>query len=201
MSLVRITLGMNTQNCPAPYEAFLKCPTLVKIHILTTARLQCVLRVPQFRSQLHLMTQRSADDDVRSLKSVSCVIIDPKADVLQFIFLLPAHSNLPLFCWCTSIGRGDAFDVIFSSNDFDTAKSARDFLCNFLINVQRNVSQCFCCSCRGDVLHRAKRPEQLATICAERACGDQRLARRGQRSVGFTKKDACARDKMHCVLP
>ena len=119
--------------------------------------------------------------------------------MLQFTFLLPGLSNLALFAGCTSGQSGERLGLHeYIHHDFDTAKPARNFLCNFLINVRRNVEKCFCCSCKIEVLHRAKQPEQ--PICAERAWGNQRLARPGQRSVGFTKKDACARDKMRSVL-
>ena len=67
-------------------------------------------------------------------------------------------------------------------------------LCNLLSNLQRNIEKCFCCSCRGGVLHRATQSEQLGTICTEKAL------RRSRWSVGFTKKSTHARGKLRCKL-
>ena len=73
-------------------------------------------------------------------------------------------------------------------------------LCNLVSNFQRNIEKCFCCSCRGGVLHRATQSEQLATICTEKALRYSLLARRSRWSVGFTKKSTHARGKLRCKL-
>ena len=43
-------------------------------------------------------------------------------------------------------------------------------------------------------------PEQLATICVEKAWRNSLLARRGRWSVGFIKKSTHARGKLRCKL-
>ena len=55
--------------------------------------------------------------------------------------------------------------------------------------ARNNFENCFCCSCRGEVLHCATRSGQLGTICAVKAWRNS-LALRTRWSVGFTKKYA-----------
>ena len=40
-------------------------PGLVIIHVLKTVRLDCVLRVPQFRSQSHIMTETIGEIEIQ----------------------------------------------------------------------------------------------------------------------------------------
>ena len=72
-------------------------------------------------------------------------------------------------------------------------------LCNLVSNLQRNIEKCFCCSCRGGVLHRETQsePDWQRFVPRKRYL---LLACRSRWSVGFTKKSTHARGKLRCKL-
>ena len=80
-------------------------------------------------------------------------------------------------------------------------------LCNFLSNLQRNIKKCFCCSCRGEVLHRAthlsnlqrfvpRKPGETRYWCA--GVGGRTDLQRNQRTPGENCVASCWRGVTLC---